>query len=137
MCYIIAIIPKLEVIKCVLFSVTEVVHLWWSNAVDGPISSVRILHHTPSKPPPPLTHSISHEIGIISTGSTGTGSYHMVVGSSLELGVIFLYVCHNKIACLYITCVFISVFITHNKQIIGWMYIIHVSLFSVMYLFGV
>ena len=39
---------------------------------------------------------ISHEIGIISTGSTGTGSYHMVVGSSLELGVVFLYVCHNK-----------------------------------------
>ena len=106
--------------------------------MDGPISSVRILHHTPSKPPPPLTHSISHEIGIISTGSTGTGSYHMVVGSSLELGVVFLYVCHNKhtIACLYITCVFISVFITHNKQIIGCMYIIHVSLFSVMYLFG-
>ena len=64
--------------------------------MDGPISSVRMLHHTPSKPPPPLTHSISHEIGIISTGSTGTGSYHMVVGSSLELGVVFLYVCHNK-----------------------------------------
>ena len=107
--------------------------------MDGPISSVRILHHTPSKPPPPLTHSISHEIGIISTGSTGTSSYHMVVGSSLELGVIFLYVCHNKhnIACLYITCVFLSVFITHNKQIIGCMYIIHVFLFSVMYLFGV
>ena len=81
--------------------------------MDGPISSVRILHHTPSKPPPPLTHSISHEIGIISTGSTGTGSYHMVVGSSLELGVVFLYVCHNKhnIACLYITCVFLSVYI--------------------------
>ena len=41
----------------------------------------------------------------------------MVVGSSLELGVVFLYVCHNKhnIACLYITCVFISVFITHNN----------------------
>ena len=63
----------------------------------------------------------------------------MVVGSSLELGVVFLYVCHNKhnIACLYITCVFLSVFITHNKQIIGCMYIIHVFLFSVMYLFGV
>ena len=71
----------------VLFFLKEVVQVWWSSAVDGPISSVRILHHSSSNLNLFLLVDI---IPDTVPESTDAGSYHLVVGSALELGVVFL-----------------------------------------------
>jgi hypothetical protein len=52
----------------------EVVRVWWSKAVDGPISSVKILNLKSAR------------------CAVEMDNFHLVVGSALQLGVVFLYV---------------------------------------------
>ena len=62
--------------------------MWWSNSIDGPISSVKILNmNTTSE----YIVCVSVVCFYSTTGFSGESrSYHLVVASALELGAIFL-----------------------------------------------